>query len=125
MKLSYTPLVALIALLGVYADTAVEKLSCTNYTKGKFEPQTITDQETCQTACQIAEGLPIGRFNTGESSDYVLCYCINQDQSGKTTDTRDLCEDGTKSSGGTAASVIGFTSAAVAVAVNLVAMASM
>jgi len=84
---------ALLLLIGVAVTTAdTDIASCTNYTKGEFGPQTINDKPVCQNACQVAEGLPVGRFDS--AFEYAKCTCINEDSSGMTTDTRDLCQDG-------------------------------
>eukprot|EP00535_Pseudo-nitzschia_heimii_P010558 CAMPEP_0197176390 /NCGR_PEP_ID=MMETSP1423-20130617/2341_1 /TAXON_ID=476441 /ORGANISM="Pseudo-nitzschia heimii, Strain UNC1101" /LENGTH=124 /DNA_ID=CAMNT_0042625769 /DNA_START=98 /DNA_END=472 /DNA_ORIENTATION=- len=123
MKLLYSSLLAALFAVGmgpsVEAHAAHDKKpSCVDYTKGDFAAQTIDAKEICQTACQTAEGLPVGRFKTDEENpDYAKCTCINEDNTGKTTDTRDLCQDG--SAGATPATL------AAVVATALVTLGSM
>ena len=125
MKRFFTPLLVIAALLFVVDSVAAdEKPSCIDYTKGEFEAQNITSQEICQTACQTAEGFPVGRFNTEEDNpDYAFCYCIKENDYGLTTDTRDLCKDGALlTSGGSASALTFVTTATATLVVVLVSM---
>ena len=120
MKLCYSTLFAALFVLGMDPTVvAAEKPSCTDYTKGEFEAQTISTKEICESACQTAEGLPVGRFSTEEGNpDYVKCTCIRENNQG-TTETRDLCMDGAPSGGAMP------TTLAAVVATALVVLASM
>mmetsp|Transcript_24318 Transcript_24318/g.51750 ORF Transcript_24318/g.51750 Transcript_24318/m.51750 type:complete len:136 (+) Transcript_24318:342-749(+) len=74
--------------------------SCANYTKGEFGPDDIVDEDSCRSACETAEGLPVGDYNREEGSDYATCTCVKKDPAGgSASETRGLCEDGEPGSG--------------------------
>ncbi|CAB9529070.1 expressed unknown protein [Seminavis robusta] len=78
-------LLVLLLLLCGHAESA-EHPSCTNYTKGEFGPTTVDSQDVCKSACETAEGLPVGDYNMAPNSS---CACKSNDAK---TD-RKLCND--------------------------------
>ena len=99
-------LLVLVLLSKAAADA--DAASCTDYTKGKFGPETIASFDICEDACQTAEGLPVGRFKSEvNNSDYLKCTCLFIDNSGDSTTVRDLCQDGAPSGIGRVAAGLG------------------
>ena len=88
-----------ISLVITNQGVSAEKASCTDFTKGEFGPETIVSDENCQTACQLGEGLPVGRYKSDDGG-YAKCTCLKIEESGEASQTRDLCEDGTLSGAG-------------------------
>ena len=94
MKLfGFAPTFALFLAAMLVHMTNGQPASCTNYTKEKFGPTTITEEVICEDACQTAEGLPVGRFKS-EGDFYSKCTCLLITNSGEATETRDLCQTG-------------------------------
>ena len=103
--------------------------SCQGYSKGDFSGNVI-NPEMCETACEIAEGLPTPHFKVDEctattnSNDAVTifvheCTCLRSDTNGNLLERQLLCDDGTctgeASSGARLASTVQQLVAAVAV----------
>jgi hypothetical protein len=91
---------------GIVAD---DLASCTDFAKGDFGPETLTADENCQIACQVAEGLPVGRYTSEDG--YITCKCLKIEEDGSASQTRDLCADGTPSGAGRVATGLGVTAA--------------
>ena len=93
-----------LVLLSKDADAA----SCTDYTKGKFGPETIASFDICEDACQTAEGLPVGRFKSEvNNTDFLKCTCLFIENDGDASTVRDLCQDGAPSGVGRVAAGLG------------------
>lgn len=79
-------LMAVVVLAMVASKAEAAAPSCTNYTKGAFGPTTIDSEAVCRSACETAEGLPIGDYNSEPAS---TCNCKKTD--GQTD--RKICDD--------------------------------
>lgn len=90
---------ALVITFLLTQGASAEKASCTDFSKGEFGPETIVSDENCQVACQLGEGLPVGRFKSDEGG-YAECTCLKIEENGSASETRDLCLDGTPSGAG-------------------------
>lgn len=89
---------------------------CTNYTKGAFGPEDITDEPTCRTACETAEGLNVPDLNsrTEGNMTYYKCTCKSSSTS---TSSRLLCQDEAYASGGASMSRMSLLASAIVVGV--------
>lgn len=113
---SFALVVVVLATSQSFATAQDDKASCTDYAKGAFGPETITGDENCQVACQTAEGLPVGRYDSEPDVGYARCKCHVIEENGDSSLTRDLCLDGAPSGGATLGFGVVGTAAAILVA---------
>lgn len=127
-RISCSCVFALLLLL-IAGSCSTHAASCIGYSKGDFTGD-VTSKDICETACEVAEGLPKPDFKmqecTTDNSTVTLyeCACRRENNNGVTTQSRGLCDDGVcegEVTGGASPKMrtVGFTIATSVLAVGL------